>query len=101
MKSIKISEKADLIVLDFSQKFRMSKQALVCMVLENLTMNDIRALQDRELVDNITDTNYMDVEQKFPDEEDYELDFEIGEDEVEGTLEFEEDYKEIEKQIKL
>jgi replication initiation and membrane attachment protein DnaB len=100
MKSVKISEKANLNVVKLSEKFRMSKQAFVSLILETVVVDDAIKLQARDIIQDEYGYNDEDVGQLIPDEGEPQIEFEIGDDEDEDTIEFEEEYEEIKGEIK-
>ncbi len=101
MRSIKISDKSNTKVVELSEKFHMSKQSFVSMVLENINLYECQGLLNRELTeDEYPDNEDLNFKQKistFPPLNDYlsepideplltleTTDEDLGEDKIDG-----------------
>lgn len=83
MKSIKISEKANLQVVNLSEKFHMSKQSFVSLILENINSYEVQSLLTRELLEDEYPVGYEEGKYIYADKKaksDEEVEFEEDED---------------------
>ena len=100
MKSVKISETANLVVVKLSEKFRMSKQAFVSLILENIVVDDVVKLQARDIIGdgyeivrhngygkNFPETDVSEDEVYDDDEDDVEIEFEEEDESVKEEIE--------------
>lgn len=91
MKSVKISETANIVVVNLSEKFRMSKQAFVSLILENIVVDDVVKLQARDIIKDVYSDYDKNVGQLKSGYRKDEPEFDYEDDEEEDTIEFEED----------
>ena len=101
MKSVKMSERANRRVVILSEKFHMSKQSFVSLVLENIGIYEVQMLLARELQDGLDSENvgYMQEAklETLPDEPqnlteitdgslppEFDDDFMVGDDKIKG-----------------